>query len=420
MGCGTREQLDVILKRAGSVPLRLDVFWPVRPGTLELIASLQSPIEYLNLRNSYRSNFTNRRFKDINLKSLRELHIGSPCESAEALMDLALCSTQSDFNLHLTVEYSGIHLLRHQLLQRATRLEIYPCRSILLYPVESSNCIDRIDFDTILPISNGFHDRITLQRAKKIILRSDLKLVDIFDLSNIEVLGLIGGLDFWDLRDNPSIQSLVTTPLPTQLVELVLSSLVLDYNATTDLPHCLPNLTKLRMRYMGLHAPLLQYFKFPRLKYLLLELALCMQPNSRMHTLAPPLLNDLFFRSVPELEFLSIQDMKHVDKALVTGIHFCLSLQKLQIQSTVVKKFIPTFSHRIKDPKFLPNLAYISIRQSWPSNMDMDHREFIAQGQVDRTGLKMEVTDDPYYSSIHILDSSSETSYSSSSTSSST
>jgi hypothetical protein len=207
-------------------------------------------------------------------------------------------------------------------------------------------------------------------------------------------------------------------PPPSQLVELEFSSVLLDYSTfSTGLPCCLPNLTKLQMREVGLRAPLLHYFEFPRLKTLLLDMALVTQSSFR--TLVPPIVDDLFFRSIPELELLSIRYMKSMDEALTTSLHSCSSLQKLQIETSAIKKFIPAFSQQIKDPKFLPNLADISIRSSWPASIDMNRTVFVEQGQADRAGLKIGITDRLYYPSSSDSSSSSETSHSSSSTSSS-
>jgi hypothetical protein len=400
MGCETRAQLDVILKRAGSVPLRLDVTWPVRSGTLELIASSQAQIEYLDLYNSHQPSFTTQPFEVLNFNSLRELRINDICNSAAKLMDLALHSTQTDLNLYLSIDDSMIHLFEHQLLQRITCLEIYAGVSIFLYPIESSNYIDRIEKLDHSPIFNEFPNRITLPRAKKCVFRPDFRLMTAFDLNNIEFLKLIGYLDWWDLRRGTiSPRYLVTTPLPTQLVELELSSVVLNYSTTTNLPHYFPNLTSLQMRRIGFHAPLLRYFNFPRLKSLHLNLVLCMQSDA-MQTSAPPFLDALFFRSIPELENLSVRDMKSMDGALSTSLHFCSSLKRLQIERSVVKRFIPAFSQRVKDPKFLPNLSGISISDSWSPGIKMDHTKFIDQVQANRPGLKTDVTAGRYYSPV--------------------
>jgi hypothetical protein len=407
MECAARKQLDVIITRAGSMPLHLEVFWPVRSGTLELIASRQTPIERLELFDTSMPRFTARRFQGFNFISLRRLHINDVCNGAAKLMDIALNSTQEDFHLHLTIDNVTVHLFNHQLIQRITQLELFSGVSILPHLVKISNCIYQIDE----PYRVSFNGpSMPLPKAKKCIFHPDFAFMGIFDLTNIKCLELAGYLNSRDLQTYvPLRQHIVTTLPPAQLVELELSSAILNYSISTDLPYCLPNLTKLQMRRVGLHAPLLRYFRFPRLKVLLLDFVLCMPPTLLLPASVPPPLDDFFFRSIPELEDLSIYDMTTMDGALFTSLHFCSSLHKLHIALAVLKMFIPAFGQQVKEAMFLPKLEDVSIRRSWPSNLDIDPTVFIRQVQVDRPGLKIWVNDNDDSSSVE-SNSSSESS----------
>jgi hypothetical protein len=111
----------------------------VKPGTLELIASRQAPIEYLKLSNTNLPSFTVERFTDLNFKFLRKLRFNNVCSSALGLMELALQSTQNEFDLCLTVDNIKIHLLTHQLLQRTTHLQLSASMPIFISAVDNTN-----------------------------------------------------------------------------------------------------------------------------------------------------------------------------------------------------------------------------------------------------------------------------------------
>jgi hypothetical protein len=118
-----KEQLDVILARSGSIPLHLDITWPLEPGILD---SISSPIECLQFCNRERwdSDSIAHHFKGLNWSTLRELVIVESCQDTMVFMDLALKSVQTDFKLDLTIGRSLEAILEHPLWQRITHFEL--------------------------------------------------------------------------------------------------------------------------------------------------------------------------------------------------------------------------------------------------------------------------------------------------------
>ncbi|PVF94873.1 hypothetical protein CPB86DRAFT_626007 [Serendipita vermifera] len=126
VSCSTGEQLDVILSRTGSVPLRLKLYGPVKDGTLELLSSRRSLIESLTSVYYDPWILPTHRFLGLNFSTLRELHINDYLDDIQVLMNIALQSTQDDFELYLSLERSGskVAFFTHQLMQRVTLLQI--------------------------------------------------------------------------------------------------------------------------------------------------------------------------------------------------------------------------------------------------------------------------------------------------------
>jgi hypothetical protein len=118
-----KEQLDAIVARSDSIPLYLDVIWPLEPGILD---SISSPIECLQFynREGWYSDSIAHHFRDLNLSTLRELVIVESCNDTTNFMDLALNSAQTDFKLDLTMGRGMETILEHPLWQRITHFEL--------------------------------------------------------------------------------------------------------------------------------------------------------------------------------------------------------------------------------------------------------------------------------------------------------
>jgi hypothetical protein len=223
-----------------------------------------------------------------------------------------------------------------------------------------------------------------------------------FDLSNVEDLRFWGFNDFWNQCIRmPVVQYLAGPPSATMLKELILGNIVMNFDAPSiTLPFCLPNLTKLILECVGLMVPLRLYFELPKLNHLTLNRVSYDSSETDDGESAPSLLFDKpFFQSVPKLEVFSIHyDMGNANEALVNSLGFCSCLQKLTIEASFLDEFIPSFLRALKDRAFLPNLAHLSIDDSWPQDIEMDYAEFIQYSRAERAALNVQGNGVLYYS----------------------
>jgi hypothetical protein len=114
------EQLDFVLTRAGSAPLELNVSWPVKIGTLELISSRKCPIRSLRIDYERTTPFIITRFQDLNLSELQELYFRHlPWDPSRKIMDLALRSNCKTMVLSPSShDEPSLELFKHKLLQQ--------------------------------------------------------------------------------------------------------------------------------------------------------------------------------------------------------------------------------------------------------------------------------------------------------------
>ncbi|PVG01747.1 hypothetical protein CPB86DRAFT_57594 [Serendipita vermifera] len=124
--CFTQEQLETVLTRSKSTPLRLNLEWPVDERSLELISSRNRLIESLNV-NAFETKIirSERNFSILNFASLKHLHLTSlDSMIVENLLNAILQSISDGMALTL-VDYSLTTIkqfLEHHINQRITNL----------------------------------------------------------------------------------------------------------------------------------------------------------------------------------------------------------------------------------------------------------------------------------------------------------
>jgi hypothetical protein len=141
--CTTVEQLALTLTRAGSTSLDLRVLWPVEIGTLELISSQNCLIRSLAVMDESHTPLKIRGLQNLNLSQLQKLKLsGIQWDQSRIIMDLALQSSCRSMVLNINSCQPALDLLRHDLIQRVTEIDIM-----------SGQCIsDHIAAHTLIPM----------------------------------------------------------------------------------------------------------------------------------------------------------------------------------------------------------------------------------------------------------------------------
>jgi hypothetical protein len=123
--CTTVEQLELILTRAGRASLKLEVFWPVEMGTLELISSQDCLIRSLRIVDDPNMPFTISSFENLNLSQLQILTLAKLQSNQYAgIMDLALQSNCRCMTLDINYGCLTLDFFKHELLQRVIDMGI--------------------------------------------------------------------------------------------------------------------------------------------------------------------------------------------------------------------------------------------------------------------------------------------------------
>jgi hypothetical protein len=130
MVCTTPEQLECVLTRAGTTPLKLTLPAWVQPEMLELIASRNHSIHSLTM--DYPNSGLNiGAFSESNMKSLRYLDVNgaeSEEEEVKKVLDLAILSNHEELDLKISLSQRVIRTLDHPIFLRAAKLGIKGCR----------------------------------------------------------------------------------------------------------------------------------------------------------------------------------------------------------------------------------------------------------------------------------------------------
>jgi hypothetical protein len=122
------EQLAVVLPRASSTPLALEVLWPAEEGTLELISSEKCLISALSLTYEDTPTFTISSFQNLNFSGLKELQLCNfPSDQSRRMMDLALQSSCTHMIFDLQGGSHTPDLFKHKLIHQVRTLGINSC-----------------------------------------------------------------------------------------------------------------------------------------------------------------------------------------------------------------------------------------------------------------------------------------------------
>jgi hypothetical protein len=122
------EQLAVVLPRASSTPLALEVLWPAEEGTLELISSEKCLISALSITYEDATTFTISSFQNLNFSGLKELQLCNfPSYQSRQMMDLALQSSCTSMILDLQGGSHTPNLFTHKLIQQLRTLGVITC-----------------------------------------------------------------------------------------------------------------------------------------------------------------------------------------------------------------------------------------------------------------------------------------------------
>jgi hypothetical protein len=126
--CTTVAHLALILTRARSAPLELEISVPAIDGTLELISSRNCLIRSLTIVGDFHGRSTVSGFQDFNLSQLQELQIAYlEWNKSKQIMDLALRSSCSNMTLNLRRCPLTLDLFKHRLIQQVVDIGIAVC-----------------------------------------------------------------------------------------------------------------------------------------------------------------------------------------------------------------------------------------------------------------------------------------------------
>ncbi|PVG01767.1 hypothetical protein CPB86DRAFT_57804 [Serendipita vermifera] len=303
IACTTEDQLSFILQRAGSRPLKIELNWPVAAGTLELLASHESPIHSLAIYAGEEPTALRRlnlwTFQNFDLTSLSELTIETYSPHAdETLLDLLKDSRRDKLVVNYKVSGKVDHLVRFlpdpRLLQNVTE---FPFQSdwdddYNLFQPESAPCPNI--------------------KLWKIVSR--IKGLTVFNLSSAETL---------DYCLKSSKLPFKMAYLPTQLTSMTLRRLNFTPETLVNWnPQLMPNLTTVKFLDTVFHGDLSTYFTLPKIKALYLDQLVFLEKDAeKKSTRSPelPLSDALFCQGLLELEVLSLARIQ-MDAQLVDSL----------------------------------------------------------------------------------------------------
>jgi hypothetical protein len=382
------EQLELILTRAGSASLKLEVVWPVAEGSLELISSRKCPIRSLRiLYNTTSIPLSISSFQDLNLSEVQELELGelSWDRSIEA-MDLALQSICT--NITLEVNYGSLtpNLLKHALIQQVTTISI----------------INRLWIPIIIAIYTDIRYTVRLEDNIYLLL-SDLRGISFPSIRNWRILGqneLVASLDLsnadtLDFQSDNSPMGRFLAPIPNQLTALKLEYTIFTPESLPDgSRHSLLLLTSLTLVDVIFFGPICKYLHCPKLNHLCytissdnitVETAVEVSRNP-YRTPIQEIFGDAFFQETPVLNFIYLEGTT-INDALVPILESRVVLQSLEIRYCLMEGFIKLFLGRLQDPKYLLALQMLRVDNSWPSQPELPLAEFVTECNSRRPGL---------------------------------
>ncbi|PVG01799.1 hypothetical protein CPB86DRAFT_781162 [Serendipita vermifera] len=346
--CRNRGHLDLLLRRARSSHLHIYIACPPSPDMVALLSYHTPTITSMSIdKGSSSSDGINRSdFETLNLESLQELKLQyiKP-EDVGLIMDLALQST-CQLGIELKMKSMTSELLRHELLERAVKVDISA----------------EMDEPLALP-------KIRLPRVDSFRIHGPSNLFNAFELSDSRM----SGLTYW-CRDEDYI---FPASLPIQLYGLTLSSFA--FTSKPLKPHLLEHLTALEFGDTTLEYPLQEYIALPKLKYLDIWNVL-FQPSEdnedRDGASDTSLSEKSFLGGLPELETITIKHTT-LNGYFAKALESCPRLESIEIEECDADVFFLSFLSCLRDEDAFPSLETLNILLSWPWKLDLPFEVFV-------------------------------------------
>ncbi|PVG01756.1 hypothetical protein CPB86DRAFT_57680 [Serendipita vermifera] len=366
---------------------------PAEQGTLELISTRKCPIRSLEVSDAVGMGCEPHRFEELNVTSLEVLsldYVGN--ENIKGFMDLALRSAQQQITLKWMAHALNLSQFHHELIPRVVDLQL---------------SVDGLDLEGISELAP-----IPLPNVQTCQFHNHHGLLKVFNLSNAEKLDI----QYWVNAPDFTINS-----LPTHLTEMLLGHLTFTTAMlSTAGPHFMPYLKTLIIDTITCQGPLKRYFHVPKLKHFQIKRVFFSfdynnpdeEEEIRVDS-AQLLCDDSFFRSIPELEVLSLRGMT-INGEFVAGLRACLLLERLTLVDCSIEEFIHSFLARVANIKTFPALKFLDLSYSWPKKSDTSYKHFVARCTVERPQLRVNASHRPeeYLSEeISSLESASDSDY---------
>ncbi|CAG8700103.1 4243_t:CDS:2, partial [Acaulospora colombiana] len=384
--CTTLEQLELVLNRVGKSPLKLVVSWPVESGTLELLADRHCPIHTLVVLDKWNSAMWFSGFHNLNLDQLQELQLRKlRWDQSRPIMDLALGSNCNRMTLDINYGSPTLELFQHELMQRVVNLGIATGERISLNvePHVISFTDDGL-MEHLYQESSGLSE-ISFPNVETWRLEGENGLIRSLDLSGARTVKFLS----MDYPNKPIVAN-----FPSHLTELDLVCVILaPESLQSGQRQSLPCLKSLRLEDVLFIGPFQKYFHCPRLESLTYwiphkDVEETTIEGSRLLYKDPVLqvFEVSFFRETSALSFLHLEGTT-LDVSTAPTLAACPMLRELEIKDCHINEFIHPFIRRLGKMAHFPSLKVLSIHDSWPSNAEMSHEEFMAQCGSKRPGL---------------------------------
>ncbi|PVG01757.1 hypothetical protein CPB86DRAFT_781131 [Serendipita vermifera] len=230
---------------------------------------------------------------------------------------------------------------------------------------------------------------IPLPNAESCTFSTDYRLLTIFDLCNIEALNL-------NARKEASNFSMDL--IPAHLTDLTLSCLkFITTTLTDDRPQIMPHIRSLTLNSIVLEGPLQTFFHLPNLKHLQISstssfVSINPEEETGSSKHAHRICSNTFFKGVPKLEVLSLQQMT-VGSIFVSALRSCLSLKTPSLTNSRSEQFIPSFLESLTDVQAFPTLKSLNLNffWSWPKRSGLTSKQFIDGCAARRPALSISV-----------------------------
>jgi hypothetical protein len=207
---------------------------------------------------------------------------------------------------------------------------------------------------------------ISLPKIKRLDIRGDQDMFDSFDLRASGALIFHGA----SVDEIPEVN---ISSFPDQIRELSLNCV--EWSQKPIQSRHFPNLTYLRLGYMGMHGTLGEYVSLPNLKHLILE-EVMFKKRENINSYKPPLFSDArFLQGTPALEAVYLNYQK-IDEKFVEGLKSCTLLKSLTLEQCDLSRFVPPFLECLQSSEFVPFLGALNMIEHRIPNPDMTFEEF--------------------------------------------